>query len=39
MDVATGQVIGSCLPKHRHIEFLKFLRTVEKMFRQGFSSI
>ena len=29
LDVATGKVIGSCLPKHRHIEFLKFLRTVD----------
>lgn len=30
LDVATGTVIGSCLPKHRHIEFLKFLKTIEK---------
>ena len=30
LDVATGKVIGSFLPKHRHIEFLKFLRTIEK---------
>ncbi len=29
LDVATGKVIGSCLPKHRHDEFLKFLRTVD----------
>ncbi len=29
LDVATGKVIGSCLPKHRHGEFLKFLRTVD----------
>ncbi len=29
LDVATGKVIASCLPKHRHGEFLKFLRTVD----------
>ncbi len=29
LDVATGKVTGSCLPKHRHGEFLKFLRTVD----------
>ena len=28
LDVATGKVIGSCLPKHRHSEFLKFLKTI-----------
>ena len=28
--VTTGQVIGSCRPKHRHIEFLKFLKAIEK---------
>lgn len=30
LDVATGTVIGSCLPKHRHSEFLKFLDTIER---------
>jgi transposase len=35
LDVATGQVIGSCLPKHRHIEFLKFLRTVDRNVPSG----
>lgn len=25
LDVATDQVIGFCLPKHRHIGFLKLL--------------
>ena len=35
LDVATGQVIGSCLPKHRHIEFLKFLKTVENNVPAG----
>ena len=27
LDVLTGVVIGQCLPRHRHQEFLKFLRT------------
>ena len=35
LDVATGKVIGSCLPKHRHIEFLKFLKTIEKNVPSG----
>ncbi|GAA1789499.1 hypothetical protein GCM10009712_41110 [Pseudarthrobacter sulfonivorans] len=30
LDVATGKVIGSCLPKHRHEEFLVFLKTINK---------
>lgn len=30
LDVATGAVIGRCLPRHRHEEFLKFLRTVDR---------
>ena len=30
LDVATGKVIGSCLPKHRHNEFLKFLKTIDQ---------
>jgi len=35
LDVLTGKVIGQCLPKHRHQEFLKFLRTVEKEVPKG----
>ena len=35
LDVATGKVIGSCLPKHRHTEFLKFLRTIENNVPAG----
>ena len=27
LDVATGKVIGECMPRHRHREFLRFLRT------------
>lgn len=30
LDVLTGQVIGQCLPRHRHEEFLKFLRTIDR---------
>lgn len=30
LDVLTGTVIGRCLPRHRHEEFLKFLRTIDK---------
>jgi transposase len=35
LDVLTGKVIGSCLPKHRHQEFLKFLRTVDRQVPKG----
>jgi transposase len=35
LDVLTGKVIGSCLPKHRHQEFLKFLRTVDREVPKG----
>ena len=30
LDVLTGSVIGQCLPRHRHIEFLKFLQTIDR---------
>jgi len=30
LEVATGRVIGQCLPRHRHEEFLKFLRTIDR---------
>ena len=29
LDIATGRVIGQCLPRYRSREFLKFLRTLE----------
>ena len=35
LDVLTGKVIGSCLPRHRHEEFLKFLRTVDREVPKG----
>ena len=30
LEVATGRVIGQCLPRHRHQEFLKFLRASDR---------
>ena len=30
LDVLTGKVIGQCRPRHRHTEFLKFLRTIDR---------
>ena len=30
LDVATGKVIGECMPRHRHREFLRFLRTIDR---------
>jgi transposase len=30
LDVATGRVIGSCMKRHRHQEFLRFLKTIDK---------
>ena len=35
LDVLTGRVIGDCLPRHRHTEFLKFLRKVEREVPRG----
>lgn len=30
LNTATGEVIGSCHPRHRHQEFLKFLKHLDK---------
>ena len=35
LDVLTGTVIGSCLAKHRHQEFLAFLRTIDHEVPKG----
>jgi len=35
LDVLTGSVIGQCLPRHRHIEFLQFLRTIDREVPTG----
>src|SRR5882762_2665313 len=29
LDVATGKVIGECLPRHRATEFLRFLKKID----------
>ncbi len=35
LDVLTGRVIGQCLPRHRHEEFLTFLRTIDREVPRG----
>jgi len=35
LDVLTGKVIGQCLPRHRHGEFLKFLRKIDRSVPKG----
>jgi len=35
LNVLTGVVIGQCLPRHRHEEFLKFLRTIDRQTPEG----
>ena len=35
LDVLTGKVIGRCLPRHRHTEFLRFLRTIDREVPKG----
>jgi transposase len=35
LDVLTGKVIGQCLPRHRHEEFLKFLKTIDAEVPRG----
>ena len=30
LDVATGKVIGQCMKRHRHQEFLRFLRQIDR---------
>jgi transposase len=32
LDVATGKIIDTCLPRHRHQEFLRFLKQVAKAY-------
>jgi transposase len=35
LDVLTGAVIGQCLPRHRHSEFVTFLRTIDRHVPKG----
>jgi transposase len=30
LDTLTGHIIGQCLPRHRHVEFLQFLDRIEE---------
>jgi hypothetical protein len=39
LDVLTGAVIGECLPRHRHVEFIRFLRTIDLRSPKGYRSI
>ncbi|MEN6386906.1 MAG: IS630 family transposase [Phycisphaerales bacterium] len=35
LNVLEGKVIGSCYPRHRNTEFLKFLRTINRAIPKG----
>lgn len=35
LDVLTGSVIGRCLPRHRHEEFISFLNTIDREVPKG----
>jgi transposase len=35
LEVAKGTVTGECYPRHRHQEFLKFLRRLDSEFEEG----
>jgi transposase len=35
LDVLTGKVIGQCLPRHRHDEFLMFMRRIQRAVPRG----
>ena len=30
LDALKGEVIGRCMPRHRHQEFLKFLKAIDR---------
>ncbi len=32
LEVATGKVVDACMPRHRHTEFLRFLKQVAKAY-------
>jgi hypothetical protein len=38
LDVATGKVIGQCMKRHRHQEWLKFLRAIDRATPKGRST-
>jgi len=35
LDVVTGEVLHACMPRHRHQEFLRFVRTMEQHVPAG----
>ena len=35
LSVLDGKIIGQCVPRHRHQEFLKFLRHLDREFPEG----
>ena len=35
LDVATGKVIGECMKRHRHQEWVKFLRLIDRSTPKG----
>lgn len=35
LDIATGEIIGRCQPRHRHQEFLRFLQQIEDAVPAG----
>lgn len=35
LNVATGEVLGQCHARHRHQEFLQFLRAIDKTYPEG----
>ena len=35
LNLADGRVIGSCMPRHRHQEWLAFLRQIERQTPKG----
>ena len=35
LNTLDGKVIGQCLPRHRHQEFLRFLRTIDRQTPEG----
>jgi transposase len=37
LNVLEGTIIGSCYPRHRHVEFLKFLRKINRQTPKGLS--
>jgi len=35
LNIASGEVIGTCIPKHRHQEWIKFLNTIDSRVDPG----